>query len=285
MRSRERADLHTHTTCSDGRLTPRELVRRAAQVGLGAVAITDHDTVAGLEEAYAESRSRGLELIPGLELSVRWVDRDLHLLAYGIDPDHGDLRKALEALREARLERLRQMVRNLGEIGIRISLDRVLEVAGSGVVGRPHLAQVLVEAGWARTPAEAFARYLGSEGPVAAPRVGVPLEEALRLIHRAGGVAVIAHPGPRLAGAPLAALIRAGLDGIEVVHPRHSWRWARYYGELAREAGLIATGGSDYHGGPEEEAYFGSVVVSCAIAEQLRHRAAYKGGATYVRCS
>ncbi len=272
MSRAERADLHLHSNYSDGRLGPCDLMGQAAEAALGVVAVVDHDTVEGLFEAAEAAREKGLELIPGLELSAHWGDRELHVLGYGIDPGDAGLRRALGLLQQARLERVREILRRLREVGILLSLDRVLEVAGSGTVGRPHVARVLVEAGWARSVREAFVRYLGAHGPAAAPRVGFPVEEAVRLIRGAGGVAVIAHPGRALAGAPMEALLRLGVDGIETVHPSHDWRLTAYYEVLARRAGLLTTGGSDYHGRAEEALLLGTVTVSGVVVERLLAR-------------
>jgi len=272
---RSRIDLHTHTTCSDGALTPRALVRKAHAAGLRAVAVTDHDTVAGVAAAQAAGAALGIDVVPGVELSVTVEGAEYHLLGYGMDLADGRFQDYLERFRRQRAERAEQMVDHLRALGVALSFDDVLAQASGDALGRPHVASALVAAGHVATPQEAFERYLGNRGPAFVPKPSFPAEAALDLVHAAGGVAVLAHPGHWTSDAVLMHLIRNGLDGIETVHPSHDDSLTRYYRRIARDFVLLETGGSDYHGTrPTDEAAFGRYTVPYRRLERLyRHQA------------
>lgn len=245
------ADLHTHSNCSDGHLSPRGLVREAAARGLHVLALTDHDTVEGLPAAIDAAAACGIELVPGVELSVTEDGAEVHLLAYGIDPDHEALRSHLSAFREARRERAWAMVERLRAEGV--SLDEAVVAdafAGVQALGRPHVAAVLVEAGHVESLREAFDQYLGDGKPGCVDKPAFPAPDALQMIHAAGGVGVLAHPGHWTRSSRIRRLVEAGLDGVEVAHPAHDSSLRGYYERLADGYGLFTTGGSDYHGGP-----------------------------------
>jgi predicted metal-dependent phosphoesterase TrpH len=242
-----RIDLHCHTTFSDGELAPDALVRRAIARRVGVLAITDHDSVEALPAARAAA-GRALELVPGIEISTSAGGLDLHMLGYYVDAENRELSMRLARFREERSERMRRMVARLGELGIEIDLDEVFTIAGHGVVGRPHLAEALVRAGHVENADDAFRRLLGAHGLAYVARPTFPPAEAIALIRGAGGLAVLAHPGPGLVDSVVEGLAAQGLAGIEVWHPQHGALTVRRYQALAERLGLLETGGSDFHG-------------------------------------
>ena len=243
------ADLHTHTTCSDGQLDPLRLLDAAAKRGIRVLAITDHDTLAGWDAAQHVATDHPVTLIPGVELSVTVGEREVHLLGYGFDPHHDGVRAHVNWFAEARRERAQQMVDNLQAVGVDVTLEDVRRTAdGAEALGRPHVAMALVAAGYVDTYEDAFALYLSEEGPAFAAKPSFPAHDALDLLHDAGGIGVLAHPGHWTSGRLLHRLGRAGLDGIEVWHPSHDASLVAYYERLARDYALVATGGSDFHG-------------------------------------
>jgi predicted metal-dependent phosphoesterase TrpH len=247
------ADLHAHTHCSDGTLAPGALVQQAAERGVAALAVTDHDTVAGLEAARAEAAGRALQLVTGVELSVAVEERGLHLLGYGFDPSHPALTQYLSAFTKRRRDRFDQMVAQLSEVGVTVPQDIVQRhVAPSAAPGRPHLARALVEAGHVDRFPEAFAEYLGREQPGYVPAPTQPAADAIEALHAAGGVAVLAHPGQWTPSAVLATLRQHGLDGIECVCPSHPDYLEDHYRRTCRAHDLLVTGGTDYHDGPRQ---------------------------------
>lgn len=246
-----RFDLHVHTTASDGTLTPSALVRRAAERGLAAVAITDHDSVEGIPEALravASLTEHPIAVIPGVELSAVHRSRDIHLLGYFVHHTDPSLSAHLEDLRSARRHRAETIVAALTAAGYAITLDEVLELSAGGAVGRSHVARALVDRGHAEDVTDAFSRLLGRGKPFyVAKDVRTPLE-VLRIVREAGGVPVLAHPGITRADDLIPELIDAGLAGIEAFHAEHTPEQRERYQALARRHGLIATGGTDYHG-------------------------------------
>lgn len=243
-----RADLHTHTWCSDGRLAPEDLVRKVYDCGIRALAVTDHDTIDGLVEARAAGDRLGVEIIPGVELSVTLDEREIHLLGYCFDSTNRDLVAHLRAFRTRREERAERIIDLLNKQGAALRLEDVDVHVRGGIIGRPHIAQALVARGLVGTYEQAFAWYLKDFGPAFVPKPLFPAAEALALLHAAGGIGVLAHPGSRVTGRMIGTLTRAGLDGLETVHPSHSLSLTRQFRDVVRERGLIETGGSDYHG-------------------------------------
>ena len=246
-----KADLHLHSTASDGTLTPADVVRLAAREGYTLIALTDHDSMDGVAEAMAEARACGVTLIPGVELSCG-AQREIHILGYGMDPQDAALAAFCRARREQRIARTRRMVDLLAQHGAPVAFERVAELA-RGVMGRPHVARALVEAGHVTSVSEAFDRYIGTGKCAYVPKEDVRVADAVRLIHGAGGAAVLAHPMElKMGETALASLIgewkSQGLDGIEVWHPSAQNNHAAFLHRLAREEGLLVTGGSDFHG-------------------------------------
>ena len=248
------ADLHAHTHCSDGTLAPTALVQRAAERGVAVLAVTDHDTVAGLEAAREAASGHALQFVEGVELSVEAEGRGIHLLGYGFHPEHPALTHYLSSFAERRRERFDQMVARLSEIGVEVAPDIVRRHVGeSAAPGRPHLARALVEAGHVERYKAAFAQYLGREQPGYVPAPTQPAADAIEALHAAGGVAVLAHPGQWMPDKVLKKLREQGLDGIECVCPSHPDYLVDYYLRICRAHNLRATGGTDYHGGADTD--------------------------------
>lgn len=266
-------DLHTHSTWSDGLLSPTALVEEAASRGVRALALTDHDTVAGIPEAQATGERLGVEVIPGVELSTS-LGRggEIHLLGYFIDIEAPALLERLGEYARARAERMERMIERLRRVGAPVDPERVREIAGHGTMGRPHLARALIEAGHAADLADAFDRYIGGGKPAYVPRPRVDPAEAIALVRGAGGVAVLAHPFSVGGVEPvLDRLVPAGLAGLEVDYGEYGPEDRAILREIAARRELIATGGSDYHGPDRRTAReLGSVPVTMAAVEALR---------------
>jgi predicted metal-dependent phosphoesterase TrpH len=243
-------DLHLHTTASDGRLSPTQLVQLVAQQGLKVVSISDHDTTEGLAEAYqAAQEFPNLRIIPGIELSTDIPGDEVHILGYFIQHHDAQLQETLRHFRQGRLERGRLMVEKLANFGIHLEWDRVREIAGDGSVGRPHIALAMVEKGYIKEPREAFVEYLGRNGLAYVEREKMTPPEAVQLLARVGGVAVLAHPSQLVdIDATISELKAAGLVGMEVYYAQYSPETVQRLGQVAARHGLIPCGGSDYHG-------------------------------------
>jgi predicted metal-dependent phosphoesterase TrpH len=250
------ADLHLHSTASDGSDAPAVVVRRAAAAGYAAIALADHDTMDGVPEAAAEAARLGIEFIPAVEYSTIDVgEREIHMLGYGLDAEDPTLRAQLRRLSAGRFDRARLMVERLNAHGVTISWARVQEIAGDDNVGRPHVARAMQEAGYIGEIREAFTEeYIADGGRCYVDRVRITPEESIAQIRAAGGVAVLAHPGrfrsddDTIDDDIIERYIDAGLEGIEVFYSRHTQAMAAHYMTLASRFGLVMTGGSDDHG-------------------------------------
>jgi hypothetical protein len=281
-----RIDLHAHTVVSDGTLTPTQLVELAAQKGLAAIALTDHDHLGGLEEARRAGERLGVEIVPGIELSANLAPHkaDIHLLAYLVDPAHLELAARLERFREVRARRGVLIVEKLRALGVDLTMEDVARAAGPGAgsIGRPHVARALMEKRLVSSVQEAFERWLGEGRPAYVEKEKLDAREGIALVHAAGGVAVLAHPGllPQESRyAILRALAAVGLDGVEVEHSRHSSDERRTLRKLAQELSLVETGGSDFHGENKPDVQLGygvggNVHVTMRTLSALRERAA-----------
>jgi 3',5'-nucleoside bisphosphate phosphatase len=269
------ADLHVHTTASDGQHSPAEVVARAQACRLTVIAITDHDTSAGVAAAQAAAPAC-LEVIPGIELGARVGASTVDVLGYFINPQHPVLQQHLEDFRQDRERRGQAIVERLCELGLMLDWQQVQAQAGGGIVGRPHIAQALVAAGYVQSTVEAFERYLGSHGPAYVARQTLSPEAAVQLIQAAGGAAVLAHPVyVHDFSQMVARLVLVGLDGIEVYYPDHTPEIQARAQALAHEYDLIMTGGSDFHGVDfAGKAPLGSVTAPPDAVERLRQRAA-----------
>ncbi len=239
-------DLHTHSTASDGELEPADLVELALQRGLSAIALTDHDTVAGIDAAMAAAKNTRLEVIPGVELSADVPQAEVHVLGYWIDWRDPYLAEMLVKFQDGRFGRAEKMVQKLAALGAPISFDRVRAIAGDASIGRPHVAQALLEAGYIANVTEAFDRFIGRNGPAYVERFRLTPEDAVGLILKAGGVPVLAHP--RDVTSYVEPMVRAGMLGLEVYYGAYDDQTIQSLQHLAREYGLVATGGSDFHG-------------------------------------
>jgi len=243
------ADLHTHTHCSDGTLAPAAMVDRAAERSVEALSVTDHDTTAGLEAARRAAEDHGIQFVDGVELSAEVDGRAVHLLGYGFDPAHPALTAYLSAFTRRRRERLEQMIDRLSRRGVDVSPEAVAQQVGaSAAPGRPHLARALVDEGHVPSYEAAFEQYLDAEQPGYVPAPTHPASDAIKALHAAGGVAVLAHPGQWMPSSVLRALRQEGLDGIECVCPSHPGYLVDYYHKICRAHDLLVTGGSDDHG-------------------------------------
>ncbi|MBX5475894.1 MAG: PHP domain-containing protein [Clostridia bacterium] len=270
--ARGRVDLHAHSTASDGRLRPAEVVRLAAEVGLAGVALTDHDTLDGVEEAREEALRLGIEFVPGVELSASYGDVEVHILGYFADPADERLAGLLREMREARRGRIRAMVERLQRMGVPVKLEEVLAEGGHSS-GRPHIARVLVRKGVVADVPEAFERFLAEGRPAYVPRAKLDAVEASRVLRAAGAVPVWAHPGAHAGSEGLLDALRtAGLGGIEVWHPEHDLPTSRSWHRVALDCGLIATAGSDFHAF-EERVPLGTYSVPLDTVRALRARA------------
>jgi 3',5'-nucleoside bisphosphate phosphatase len=263
-------DLHLHSTASDGRYTPGQLVQLALGKELRAIALTDHDTTDGIEEAVAAAQQTGLTVIPGVEISTNVSgDLELHILGYHIDHRHAPLQKRLKELRESRLVRAREILRLLAKAGLPLTWERVLAMAGHGSIGRPHIAQAMVEAEYVNSVENAFRLYIGRGGPAYVERSKLAPEDAIALVRLAGGVPVLAHPSQVTEYIP--SLARAGLAGLEVYYNGYEEAEKQSLAKLASKHGLIATGGSDFHGpGITSAADLGQIDVPWSAVERLQ---------------
>jgi len=266
-------DLHTHSLRSDGALSPADLIRRAADRGVSVLSLSDHDTLAGVAEAVAAGDALGVRVITASELNTESEWGDAHVLGYFIDPADQPLEARLRWLRENRGRRIELMVEKLNQLGYSVSLDRVLEIAQGGALGRPHLAEALLEKGYVRSYEESFDTILAKGSPAYVARVGLSPLEAVALVRTHGGVPSLAHPGTVVGlEALLPKMVAAGLAGIEAYYGEHSPEMTERCLALARTHGLVPTGGSDFHGRGEHGVDLGAVFVPPETIEMLRSR-------------
>ncbi len=263
-------DLHLHTCYSDGTSQPEELLELVRNSRIQAFAVTDHDTLQGFRAVRKLLREDDPELIPGVELSVTVDEADMHLLAYLFEPDDVTFRQALDDFQNHRNQRGKVMVERLNSLGIDISFDDVVRQSHGTVVGRPHVARAIFENGATNSYEEAFAKYIGNDGPAYVPKVNFTPQKAMELIHQAGGLAVLAHPGVGEKDRHLDMLIELGLDGIEAYHPSHQQSQVDRYRHMAEQHRLIVTGGSDFHGLNGRYDAVGSQKVPYECVEKLK---------------
>lgn len=274
-----RIDLHTHTTVSDGTDTPAELLAKAASIGLDVIAVTDHDTFDHLDSAVAAARVHGIEFLSGMEMSCEVDGASVHLLAYGMDPSDSALVAELERIRAGRGDRLPRILALLDQLGVPVTREEVLiQVGEAPSIGRPHIADALVQRGHVRDRQEAFERFLADGGPAYVGRYHPDVRTGIELIHAAGGVAVIAHPWGRSSQAVLSAdvlteLVREhGLDGFEVDHGDHDETERAELRRLADRLGALGTGSSDHHGLGKPELPLGANLTHPDVYAELRRR-------------
>ncbi|SDC51053.1 MULTISPECIES: PHP domain-containing protein [unclassified Candidatus Frackibacter] len=263
-------DLHLHTTASDGSFTPTKVVDKAVELGLKTIAITDHDTIGGIEEAQLAAVDKNLEVIPGIELNTDISDAEVHILGYYINTNDLKLTDTLSKLRNSRYNRAQRMVKKLNQLGIDITFKRVCQLAGEGSLGRVHIAQAIIESGYVKEISQAFDRYIGKGSPAYINRYKLTPVEAVKLVKRAGGVPVLAHPALAKRDYLIPELVNAGLQGLEVYHSEHDEDDVQHYAALAEEYELIKTGGSDCHGPNKGRTLIGTVDVPSSVVFKLK---------------
>lgn len=265
------ADLHLHSHFSDGTWTPEALVAEARRLGLRALALTDHDTVEGCTRAAAACARSGLEFVPGTELTAEHAGQEVHVLGYFLNITHPDLLRELTRFQRARQERIREMVARLNHRGVGLRPEAVFALANCRSPGRPHVARALVQHGYCGSLEEAFERFLKKHRPAWVPKCKVSARQAIELIHVAGGLAVMAHPGLNRSDTLIPALVEVGLDGLECWHTKHSEAQVAHYLELARRHGLLVTGGSDCHGTSKGQPTLGTVRLGWEHYQRLKN--------------
>lgn len=266
-------DLHVHTTASDGMLSPEAVVRLAGEAGLSGIAITDHDTIEGVKRAQEEGKRLGVNVIAGVEVSSTLTDGgDIHILGYVVDIEDRRFLDRLRQQRKAREQRNERIIKRLHEMGIDIRLEEVLakkrDRSPDANLGRPHIAEVLVDKGVATSMDKAFNRWIGKDGAAYVPTSRITPEEAIQLIREAGGVPVLAHPGLYRNDGLVSRLVERGLVGIEVRHPDHDEQMERHYYEMAVNHNLIPTAGSDFHGERQGSMYH-APLGTCYVDESI----------------
>lgn len=265
-----RIDLHTHSYYSDGTESPRRVVELATQAGLSAFSLTDHDTLEGHAEAETACRELGIRFIPGIEFSSSTQGVEVHMLGFLIEASHAPFRQVLARQKTRRMQRIRDIVSKLQAAGVAIEVADVLAASGKGVLGRPHVAQALLNRGHVKTLREAFDRFIGPKGPGFIHGSTTSPADAIRIIREAGGVPVLAHPVYLKNDALIEDMVRDGLAGLEVYHYSHSPGLVAQYEQMADRLGLLRTGGSDFHGNAKEGAVVGSVNISEELVERLQ---------------
>lgn len=266
------ADLHLHTNFSDGTFTPEELVQRAAKEGLKTIALTDHDTLEGCSRTAAACQQAGLEFIPASELTAELNGRELHILGFYLDAENQKLQIELARFQEVRQRRIHEMVERLNALGIPLKVEEVFELANCKSPGRPHVARALVQAELCSNIDEAFEAYLKIGRPAWVSKFKMSASNAIELIHQAGGLAVLAHPGLTRVDELIPQLVEAGLDGLECFHTKHTNTVADRYLEMAKQFGLLVTGGSDCHGKSKGKPLIGTVKVAYEYVERMQER-------------
>jgi len=274
------ADLHLHTFFSDGTFTPEELVLRAQKAGLACIALTDHDSVEGCERAAAACTNVQMDFIAGAELTAEHEDTEVHILGYFLDTKNPVLLKRIAEFQSVRHNRITEMVAALNKLGIPLKAEAVFALANCKSPGRPHVARALVKEKLIDNLDEAFERYLKKGRPAWVPKTKMSALESVELIHQAGGLAVMAHPGLNRTDDIIPALVKAGLDGIECFHTKHSTVMAERYLEIAEKYNLLVTGGSDCHGFSKKQPLIGTVRLPYDHVEKLKAKVAERKSET-----
>ena len=269
---KRKVDLHTHTNYSDGFHSPKELVYKAKDAEIDILSITDHDSVNAMEEATKVGEKLGIEIIPGVEISSDLRGAEVHILGYFIDIENKELAHYLSFFREERVRRAARIVEKLNNLGFEITLDDVLEKAKNSAVGRPHIAQAMLEKEIVKSYFEAFNKYIKNGGPAFERTVHLSPQSAFKIISDAGGLSFIAHPA-HMPESMIKELLDAGADGIEVIHPSHSRERIRFYRGIVNQYFLLESGGSDFHGGKrEDDDKFGKFFTTPVVVDAMRTR-------------
>lgn len=277
------ADLHLHTSFSDGTYTPEELAARGKSLGLAAMALTDHDTVEGCARMAAACAAACIEFLTGTELTAEFNGNEVHVLAYGIDLGNPRFLSEVARFQAVRRDRIQEMVARLNTLGIPLEANAVFAIANCRSPGRPHVARALVQAGLCASLEEAFERFLKVNRPAWVPKCKMSALEAIQLIQQAGGVAVVAHPGLNRTDLIIGQLVEAGLDGIECFHSKHTAPTVQHYLEIADRYRLVVTGGSDCHGLSKGKPLVGSVKLPYHYFEKLKEHVAARRARSLLR--
>jgi hypothetical protein len=266
-----KADLHIHTTCSDGRLTPTEAVELAKEKKLRTLSITDHDTFEGYFEAIDKARELDIELVPGVEITCSFRGREAHMLAYYFSTDTNYFADFLTSQRVARRDRIKGIIHTLNGKGLDVDYPEVRAEANGANIGRPHVAKILIKKGYARSSHDAFMRYLSTEKLGDIENSYPDFREAIEIVKNIGGATVLAHPGRLYSDSEVQEFIEAGIDGLECIHPSHNWTLQKKYTELTEKHSLLMTGGSDYHGGKEMAyTHLGVVTIAAKHCDKMK---------------
>ncbi len=265
------ADLHIHTNVSDGFISPAELVIQLKNAGVKHFAITDHDAVAGIDEAVRRSKIYGLNVVPGVELSAEYNKKDLHILGYFINHHNKRFLDYLYLFKRRRFQRAQEMVELLVQQGIKIDLKQVTKLAGNGPLGRPHIADALIKLEVVGSRNEAFEKFLHKGGSIYVEKYRITVKEVIELIHSVGGAAFLAHPGLDADENIISELVDVGLDGIETVHSKHTVEMIDQFTKIAEKFSLLTSGGSDFHGDPEDNVKLGEHCVSEDVVKNIEN--------------
>ncbi len=274
----EWVDMHVHTTESDGMLTPTQVVMKAKQAGLKAIGIVDHDTFDGLKEAYKAGKQQGVEIVPGIELSSQWNGKDIHIIGYYCYASHPKIVDYIEKFLRKRYNRAKKMVQILNSMDINIAMQEVVAEAKGTCIGRPHIAAVLLEKGYVYSFQEAFIKFIGYHSKAYVEKYKISPKSAIALISEVGGLSFIAHPSKNISIDNLFDLVKCGLDGIEIIHPRLDDRDTRRLQEFANNYDLLISGGSDCHGRYEDNVLIGKFRIPYSVLEKIKkyHRVKHK---------
>jgi predicted metal-dependent phosphoesterase TrpH len=264
------ADLHLHTNFSDGTYTPEELTAQGKRLGFHALALSDHDTVEGCARMKVACDASGIEFIPAAELTAELDGHELHLLGYFLDTTDARLLVELARFQDVRQSRIREMVAAIQKLGVPLNEETVFEVANCRAPGRPHVARALVKAGLCKSLDEAFERFLKNGKPAWVPKFKMSATQAIDLIHGAGGLAVMAHPGLNHCDELISTLAECGMDGLECYHTKHPWAQAAHYEKMAEQLGLLITGGSDCHGLSKGRPLIGGIKLPYQHVEKMK---------------
>jgi len=264
------ADLHMHTLFSDGTFTAKQIVMEAEASGICAISITDHDSVGAVLPSVEEAKEKNIEVLSGVELSAEYDGMEIHILGYLIDCGNKAFLEKLEFLRNVRVERIYRITEKLKSIGVTLDAEKVFAVSGLGTVGRLHVARAMVKEGIAASIYEAFAKYIGDKGPAYVANFRLTPEEAIKIIKEANGIPVLAHPYCLNRDDLIPMFVDFGLMGLEVYYPEHTQSMINYYLGIAKNFGLLVTGGSDFHGDVKPDVKMGAVRVPYELVERLK---------------
>lgn len=265
-----KADLHIHTTASDGRSTPRQILENAEKHNLEVISITDHDTIRGYQKAAKIADEYDVRLLPGVEITSDFNGRECHLLAYCFDPDHPQIKQLIAQHYKSRLARAKWIVNELSKQGLEVDIEEVKAEANGSNIGRPHIAAVLIDKGYVASFKEAFIRYLSDQSLGTIYNQYYSHHEVIAAVKEAGGAIVVAHPGNLYSDEELDELVAAGIDGIELIHPSHDYSRQKQVEKFADDHNLLKTGGSDFHGGNKEyQKFFGVVTINTKYVHRL----------------